>query len=98
MIDKIKMWVMGVLVNKYALGSLVKAYKMTKGYKTQICLVLAIATYLAETFGFITHELAEQIYTVLGGAGSLSFVQKLKGYQDKIEKIAKEVKKEADKP
>jgi len=98
MIKKLKDWVMGMLVQKYALGSLVEAYKLAKGYKTQASLILAIATFLGEVFCGLDQELAVQIYAFLGGIGSLSFVQKLKGYQDKIKKIADKVKVEANKP
>lgn len=86
------------LLKKYALGWLVDIYKKTTGYKTQIIIVLSIIVFIAETFAFIPKELAEQLYIALGSAGSITWLQKLKRYQEQLSKIAEEVKKEAEKP
>jgi len=89
---KLKMTIVGFLLKKFGLKYLAQGYALLRGYKTQICLAGAGLTWLAETFQWIDHPLAEQLYAVFGGAGSVSLLAKLKGWQDVADAVAKETK------
>jgi len=94
---KIKDWVLGVLVKKYALGPVVAGYKKLEGYKTVLAMIGMGLVFGAQVFGFIPAPLADELYKVLGAIGGVAFLEKLKRYQPVAEKLANEVKKEAEK-
>lgn len=97
MIEKIKLWIMSILLKKYALGYAVQAYKGIQGYKSQICAVGMIIVYIAQIFGQIDSDTANTLYAALGGFGSFSFMAKLKQYEGLIKEVADMVKKDVDK-
>ena len=95
--SKIKDWVLGVLVKKYALGPVVAGYKKLEGYKTALAIVGMALVFGAQVFGFIPETLANELYKILSAIGGVAFLEKLKRYQSVAEKLAGEVKKEAEK-
>jgi len=97
MIEKIKMMAVNLLLKRYALGYLVKAWNKINGYRTQICFGLMIAVYIAEKFGYIDAQLSANMQTALAGGGTFSFLEKMKKYDGIINSGVKMVKEEADK-
>jgi hypothetical protein len=95
--NKIKDWVVGLLVKKYALGWLVKSYRAASGWRTGIAIGLSLIVFAAQAFGYIPESLANEIYKVLGSAGAVTFLEKLRKYQKVAEKAAGAIKEEAAK-
>ncbi len=89
---KIKDYLLGVLVKKYALGWLVAGYRKAEGYKTVLAIVAAVVVFLAQVFGYIPAESAEGLYKIIGAFGATTFIEKLKRYQKMAEKLAGAVK------
>ena len=75
--EKIKMFVFNILLQKYVLGWAVKGYKGLSGYKTQVCMGLYAAVWLASKLGYIEDGLANQVELGLQVAGGFSFAEKL---------------------
>ena len=90
--ETIKLKIIQLLLNRFALGYLVKGWSSIKGYKTQIFAVVCVLVYVAETTGQIQHDLAEQLYTLFGGLGGMSFIQKLQRYQPVIDETVAKIK------
>lgn len=93
MLDKIKL----MIVQKYILGYLVKGYSAVKGYKTQIVMVLAILTWAAARFQYITPDQEKNFYEILGGAGTVTILQKLQRWQSMADQLGKITQEEANK-
>lgn len=92
-LDKIKTFV----VKKYLLGYIAGAYKAVNGKKTQIVLVLAGLAWGAARLGYLTPEQENQLYTILGGAGSITFLSKLEKWKVMADEIGKEIQIEKTK-
>lgn len=95
--SKIKDWMLGVLAKKYALGWLVTGYRKATGYKTGVAVALCGLVFVAQIFGFIPEQMADELYKILGAVGSVTFIEKLKRYQKVGENLANAVKEEAQK-
>jgi hypothetical protein len=95
--NKIKDWAVNFLLKKYALGYLVKGYRAAAGWRTTLAMVLAAAVWLGQVFGYLTPELADSLYKVIGTIGSITFIEKLKRYQKTAEGLVTVVKAEAEK-
>jgi hypothetical protein len=95
MFGKIQTWVLGILVNKYALGWLVKGYRQAAGYRTGLAIAAAVIVFVAQVFGYIPAESADGLYKILGAFGATAFIEKLKRYQKAAEKVAEAVKEKA---
>ena len=93
--ENLKLKIIQFLLNKYALGYLVKGWSAIKGYKTQIFGVICVLVYVGETTGQIPHDLAEQLYALFGGLGGMAFMQKLQRYQPVIEQTVNKVKEDS---
>lgn len=94
MIDKIKGWVMTVLVKKYALGWLVDLFKKAQGYKTQISALGCIATYIMTLFG-LDDKVAEALYAFFGGTGAFSGLDKMLRYKEDAKSVVDEARDKA---
>lgn len=92
---KLKDWIIGLLAKKYLLGWLIKGYRALEGKKTGIAIALAVLVWTGEVFGFIPKETAASLYAILGPAGAVTLMEKLKRFQKNAEKVAEAVKKEA---
>lgn len=95
--DKIKTWAVNFLLKKYALGYLVKGYRAAAGWRTTVAIVLAAAVFAGQVFGYLSPELADELYKVIGTIGSITFIEKLKRYQKTAEGLVTIVKTEAEK-
>ena len=96
--NKIKDWAMNFLLKKYALGYLVKGYRAAAGWRTSIAVVLAAAVWVGQVLGYLTPEMADSLYKVIGTIGSIAFIEKLKRYQKAAEGLVTVVREEAQKP
>lgn len=92
MIDKVKSFVFGILVKKYALGGLVSVYEKADGYKTQLLSVAAGLVLVLGLVGVLETDKAFEIAESLASLAGLTFVQKLakhKALIDKTQALAK---------
>lgn len=80
------------LLQKYALGYLVKAWSAVKGYKTQIFTALSVLVYGLQLAGQIPPDLATQLLTVFGSGAGFAFIQKLQRYETDIKEIVDDVR------
>jgi hypothetical protein len=96
--NKIKDWAVNFLLKKYALGWLVKGYRTAAGWRTTIAIVLAAAVWVGQLLGYLSPEMADQLYKIIGTIGSITFIEKLKRYQKTAEGLVTVVKTEAEKP
>ena len=96
--NKIKDWVVSLLLKKYALGWLVKGYRTAAGWRTTAAIVLAAIVWLGQLFGYLSPEMADSLYKIIGTIGSITFIEKLKRYQKTAEGLVTVVKTEAEKP
>jgi len=96
--NKIKDWVVSLLLKKYALGWLVKGYRQVAGWRTAIAAFLAILVFGGQLMGYLPPELADQLYKIISTIGAITFVEKLKRYQKTAEGLVTVVKEEARKP
>lgn len=97
MLDKLKAWAFGVLLNKYALGGLVKAWNFLEGYRTQATVGSAVVVLVMGHLGWIPMDKANEYATALGGTAIATFLEKLKKYETVIAK-AEDMVREARKP
>ena len=88
----IKNFILNVLVNKYAFGSLVKGWKFFQGYRTQGSVFLGSLVMLAGFFGFIELDIAFQMATAIGGTAFASFMDKLNRHKDYITVLSGKMK------
>lgn len=92
MLDKVKSFVFGILVKKYALGGLVSVYEKADGYKTQLLGAAAGLVVALGLVGVIESDKAFEIAEGLASLAGLTFVQKLAKYKaliDKAQALAK---------
>ena len=84
MYKKVKNWFMGILVHKYALGYLVQAWDFADGYKTQFSSAAAVVVLASGFLGYVDIGWAMDIAGILGGAGFVSFMDKLRKHKGLI--------------
>lgn len=92
MLDNIKEWVMGLLLKKYALGLVVKAWDFADGYRTQISMASAIAALVSGHLGYMPMDKANEMALTLGGTAMATFLEKLRKYDGLIVKVSDLVK------
>ena len=95
--ERIRLFIFNVLLQKYILGWAVKGYKGLSGYKTQVCMGLYAAVWVAAHMGYIEPELANQVELGLQVAGGFSFAEKLARIEPYVAQGMKAVKDEAAK-
>lgn len=93
MLDKIKT----LIVKKYLLGYLVQGYTQIKGYKTQIIAAIAVIVWAAARFGYVPPDQEKNLYEILGGAGTITLLQKLQRWQNIADEVGKATQEEANK-
>lgn len=93
MLNKIKLF----LVKKYLLGYIVKAYSSIKGYKTQVAIGLAVLVWVAARFQYLTPDQEQSLYEMLGGAGTITLLQKLQRWQSDADELGKLVNESSGK-
>ncbi len=91
---RIKEWVMGILVKKYALGTLVDLWDKADGYRTQIQVAVAVGVVVLGVLGYIPLDRAYEIAGVVGGSAVATFLEKLRKHQGMVVKVQELVKKE----
>lgn len=96
MIEKVKLAILKTILNKYALGYLVKGWAGIKGYKTQIVLAVGIGVKVLKTVGYLPKEVAEPLYPYLLGASAVTLMQKLQRYQPIIDELIQGVRKKSE--
>jgi hypothetical protein len=88
-------FLMNVLVNKYALGSLVSVWNKATGFKTQVLVPLAILVLAAGFFQMIPLDLAFTVATSIFGAAGSTLMDKLNRHKGLIEELSNRVKEKA---
>jgi len=93
MIKKIGSWFMKIIAKKYVAGGLAQVYGKLTGYKTQISIALCVIVYILQVKGIMPIGMAEQLYPIIGTAGSFAFLQKIKRYVKMLEGFEEDIKK-----
>jgi hypothetical protein len=97
MLDKVKEYLMAVLLKRYALGVVVKGWDLADGYRTQISMASAIAVLVAGYLGYMPIDKAHESALLLGGSSIATFLEKLRKHEGLITRVgdmAKEVREE----
>ena len=87
MVSRLSGFVLNALVSKYALGHLVKIWRVATGHKTQISSVLAGVIVAAGVLGVIPLNDAINLASAVGGVAAASLMEKLKRHQALVESL-----------
>lgn len=84
--EKLKGWILGLLLNKYAAGWMVQIWKAAEGYRTQLGIAGAAIALAMGFFGFIPWDKAMDTAALMGGGAVASFLEKLRRHEDLVKK------------
>ncbi|MCK5357338.1 MAG: hypothetical protein KAJ48_02990 [Elusimicrobiales bacterium] len=90
---KIKAFIFNFIAKKYLAGGMAKIYKKFEGNKTQISIGLCVLVGIAQFLGYIPEAIAQELYKIIGTAGTVSLLDKVKRHQDKLEKFEEDIKR-----
>lgn len=85
--DKLKSWVLGLLLNKYAAGWMVQLWGAAEGYRTQLGLAGAAIALAMGFFGMMPWDKAMDSASLMGGAAIAAFLEKLRRHDDLVKKL-----------
>ena len=88
---KLQLFVLNILIRRYALGFMVDAWKFFTGYRTQIQLGLAVIIVGLGLVGALPLDTALTIAAAVGGSAFATFLEKLKKHKEFIVEIQKTV-------